>query len=138
MHVSLLQLKGHQRDKGGFVPLVHVQVARHIGGQAGGGGRASHGLQSEVVSPTLLHAEVAEVEALGTQAVCSSKQRLRLRQVAAVTPGAGNRRRVHGCEGRRHLHGGGLVVGVAIVVPGNGRSERLHVVTEVMSDGKRQ
>lgn len=27
----------YQRDKGGIVPLVHVQVARHVGGQAGGG-----------------------------------------------------------------------------------------------------
>lgn len=35
----------------------------------------------------------------------SSKQGLRGRQVFAVAPWARQRRRVHCCEGRRHLHG---------------------------------
>ena len=95
--MSVPQWEGIEGQRG-IVPLVHVQVARHVGGQAGRGLRASHGLQGEVVSPTLLHAEVAEVEALGTQAVCSSKQRLRLWQVTTVSPGAGDGRRVHGRE----------------------------------------
>ena len=89
---------------GSSVPLVDVQVARHVGGQACRGRRPSHGLQGKIVSPALLHAEVPEVEALGSQAV-GRKQRLRGGQVAAVAPGAGrDGRRVHGRERRRHLH----------------------------------
>jgi hypothetical protein len=72
--------------------------------------------------------------------VCSSKKRLRLRQVTSISPRAGDGRRVHGRERRRHLHGElvfvVVVMVVIIVVPGNGRSERLQVFTERMSDGK--
>jgi hypothetical protein len=63
-----------------------------------------------------------------------------LRQVTSISPGAGDGRRVHGRERRRHLHGElvfvVVVMVVVIVVPGNGRSERLQVFTERMSDGK--
>jgi hypothetical protein len=89
----------------GRVPLVDVQVGRHVGGQAGCWGRSSHGLQAEVVSAGLLHAHVAKVEAVGSQAV-GAKERFR-GEIAAVAPGAGDGRRAHGGERRRHLHGGG-------------------------------
>lgn len=100
----------------GCVPLVHVQVGRHVGGQTGGGGGASHGLHGEVVGGRgLLHAHVPEVEVLGAQRVCS-EQGLCGWQVSSVAPWAGQRRRVHGCERRGHVHGcvgrvWGLVVG---------------------------
>lgn len=89
------------------VPLVDMQIRRHVGGQTRGGRRASHGLQGEVVHARLLHAHVPEVEALGSQTVCS-KQWFR-GQIATVAPWTRDWRRVHGGEGRGHLHGcGGL------------------------------
>ena len=112
------------------VPLVDVQVARHVRGQSRRGRRPSHWLQGKIVSPTLLHAEVPEVEALGSQAV-GAEQRLRGGQVAAVAPWTGgDGRRVHGRERRRHLHGKGEVpVWVVVVVLGNGGgNERLRAV----------
>jgi hypothetical protein len=81
-----------------------VQVGRHVGGQTGCRGRPSHGLQAEVVSAGLLHAHVAKVEAVGSQAV-GAKERLR-GQVATVAPGTRNGRRAHGGERGGHLHGG--------------------------------
>lgn len=86
------------------LPLIDMQVGRHVGGQACGGRGTSHWLQGEVVGARLFHAEVAEVEVLGPQGV-GSKQWLRRGEISAVAPGAWQRRRMHGGEGRRHLHG---------------------------------
>jgi hypothetical protein len=92
-----------------------MQVRRHVGSQAGGGRRPVR-VQRKVVHARLLHAHVPEVEALGSQTVCA-KQRPRRGQVAAIAPGSGDGRRVHGGERRRHLHG---AVGALPVVLGNG------------------
>jgi hypothetical protein len=111
------------------VPLVDVQVGRHVGGQTSGWGRPSHGLQGEVVHARLLHAHVPKVEALWSQAV-GPKERLRGRQVATITPWTRNWRRAHGGERRRHFHAGGEGSLVSLpVVRGNvGDSERLRAV----------
>jgi hypothetical protein len=53
--------------RGMWLPLVHVQVRRHVGGEAGRGRRSPHGLHGEVVGAArLLHAQVSEVEVLGS------------------------------------------------------------------------
>jgi hypothetical protein len=97
------------------VPLVDVQIARHVRSQTRRGRRPSHGLQGKIVSPALLHTEVPEVEALRSKTV-GAEERLRGGQVAAVAPWTGGDwRRVHGRERRRHLHDE-----VLVVVPGNG------------------
>lgn len=83
-----------------------MQVARHVGSQTGGRRRADARLQGKVVSTGLLHAEITEIEVLGAKVVCTSEERLGLRQVTAITPGAGNWGRVHSGKRRRHLHGG--------------------------------
>lgn len=104
-------MKGFAVMQGRAVPLVDMQVRRHICGQARGGRRPPHWLDAEVgiVHASFPHAHVAEVEVLLPQCV-SSKQRLGWRQVAAVAPRAGNGGgRVHGSQWRRHLHGGGDV-----------------------------
>ncbi len=92
--------------QGRAVPLVDMQIRRHVSGQTRRGRRSAHGLDGEVVHASLSHAHVPEVEVLGAQRVCS-KQRLRGGQVASVTPRAWQLcRRVHGGQWRRHLHGG--------------------------------
>lgn len=84
--------------QGRAVPLVHMQVRRHIGGQACSRRRSPHWLVGEIraVHASLLHAHVAEVEALLPQVV-GAEQRLRGWQIAAVAPRGGHgSRRVHG------------------------------------------
>jgi len=97
------------RCKGVYVPLVDMQVGRHVGGQARGRRGPSHWLVRKVVHARPLHAHVPEVEALGAQAVCA-KQRSRRRQVAAVSPWARYRWRAHGRERRGHFHDCGVSV----------------------------
>lgn len=100
-------IKGNAMQ-GRTVPLVDMQIRRHVCGEARGGRRTPHWLNAKVgiVHASFPHAHVAEVEVLLPQCV-SSKQRLGRWQVAAVAPRAGNGGgRVHGSQWRRHLHGG--------------------------------
>lgn len=93
------------KDKrgGGGLPLVNVQVARHVGSKTGRGGGAQARLHGKVIACIPLHAEVAKVEVVGAQV--GSEQRLGLGQVASVSPGPRNGRGMHGGERRRHFHG---------------------------------
>lgn len=86
-------LPGAARSKGGL-PLVDMQVGRHVGSETRRRGGARNRLQGEVVRVRLFHAHIPEVEAVGPERL----------QVPSQMPGRGNRRRVHGGERRRHLH----------------------------------
>jgi hypothetical protein len=117
-----------------YVPLVDMQVGRHVGSQAGRRGRPTHGLQGKVVHARLLHAHVPEVEALGAQRVCA-EQGPRGWQVTTVAPGTRDWRRVHGGERRGHLHGSGsgsgcgcVVTGLAVALGNGCGNERLRAV----------
>ncbi len=92
--------------QGRAVPLVDMQIRRHVGCQARSWRRPPHWLDGEVrvVHAPFPHAHVPEIEVFLPQCV-SSKQRLRRWQVTAVAPRAGDGgRRVHGSQWRRHLH----------------------------------
>lgn len=91
--------------RGMRLPLIHMQVRRHVGSETGSGRRVLVRLDGEViVAPGLLHAQVPEVEVCGSHGM-GGKQGLRGRQVASVAPRARQWRRVHSGERRGHLHG---------------------------------
>jgi hypothetical protein len=113
-------MEGWYARAGGNVPLINVKVRGHVGGEAGRGRRILCGLYVEVVHATFPHAHIPEVEALRAHRVCS-EERLRGRQVTAVAPRAGQGRRVHGCQRRRHLHAAKAEEGVGVGGGGGGQ-----------------